>query len=74
MRSVRLISASTLPKMLQYREIAAVGHGFRSSLRDWAEEETDHPHEVIEAVLAHVVQKRLSPPPPASTCSSGDGG
>ena len=34
-------------------------HGFRSSFRDWAGEETDHPREVIEAPLAHVVQNRV---------------
>ena len=43
--------------MLQYHEIAAVAHGFRSSFRDWAAEETDHPREVIEAALAHVQNK-----------------
>ena len=51
--------ASTLPKMLQQHRIAAVAHGFRSSLRDWAAEETDHPREVIEAALAHVVQNKI---------------
>ncbi|MCS6625396.1 integrase arm-type DNA-binding domain-containing protein [Roseibacterium beibuensis] len=30
-------------------------HGFRSTFRDWAGEQTDHPREVIEAALAHVV-------------------
>ena len=49
---------STLPKVLQYHEIAAVPHGFRS-FRDWAAEETDHPREVIEAALAHVVQNQV---------------
>ena len=39
--------------------IPAVAHGFRSSFRDWAAEETDHPREVIEAVLAHLVQNRV---------------
>ena len=29
--------------------------GFRSSFRDWAAEETNHPREVIEAALAHAV-------------------
>ena len=32
---------------------------FWSSFRDWAAEETDHPREVIEAALAHVVQNRV---------------
>ena len=59
MRSGRPIAMSTLPKMLQYHEIAAVPHGFRSSFRDWAAEETDHPREVIEAALAHVVQNKV---------------
>ena len=34
-------------------------HGFRSSFRDWAGEETDHPREVIEAAMAHVVRNRV---------------
>ena len=59
MRSGRPIAASTLPKMLRQHGIAAVAHGFRSSFRDWAAEETDHPREVIEAALAHVVQNKV---------------
>jgi integrase len=30
-------------------------HGFRSSFRDWAGEETAFPREVVEAALAHVI-------------------
>ena len=45
--------------MLQFHEIAAVPHGFRSSFRDWAAEETEHPREVIEAALAHVLQNKV---------------
>lgn len=30
-------------------------HGFRSSFRDWAGDETDHPREIAEAALAHLV-------------------
>ena len=30
-----------------------------SSFRDWAAEETDHPREVIEAALAHVVTNEV---------------
>ena len=29
------------------------------SFRDWAAEETNHPREVIEAALAHVVQNKV---------------
>ena len=59
MRSGNALSPSTLPKMLQYHRISAVAHGFRSSFRDWAAEETDHPREVIEEALAHVVQNKV---------------
>ena len=38
--------------------ITAAPHGFRSSFRDWASERTDHPREVIEAALAHVVRNQ----------------
>ncbi len=34
-------------------------HGFRSSFRDWAAEETDHPREVAEAALAHKVRSQI---------------
>ena len=59
MRSGRPVAASTLPKMLRLHGVPAVAHGFRSSFRDWAAERTDHPREVIEAALAHVVQNRV---------------
>ena len=45
--------------LLRELGIAAVPHGFRSSFRDWAAEETDCPREVIEAALAHVVRNRV---------------
>ena len=34
-------------------------HGFRSSFRDWVAEQTNHPREVIEAALPHVVQNQV---------------
>ena len=46
-------------RFLEKHRIAAVPHGFRSSFRDWAAEETDHPREVIEAALAHVVRNKV---------------
>ena len=45
-------------KLVKRQGMAAVPHGFRSSFRDWAAEKTDHPREVIEAALAHVVGNR----------------
>ena len=49
------ISITRLPRMLHNLKVAAVPHGFRSSFRDWAAEETNHPREVVEAALAHLV-------------------
>ena len=51
-------SITRLPRLLQNLKIAAVPHGFRSSFRDWAAEDTNHPREVVEAALAHVVANR----------------
>ena len=45
-----------LSAVLKVLGVAAVPHGFRSSFRDWAAEETDHPREVVEAALAHAVR------------------
>ena len=58
----RIRAMSTMPKMLRHHEIAAAPPGFRSSFRDWAAERTDHPREVIEAALAHVVQNKVEAP------------
>ncbi len=48
-----------LRQLLEKHGIAAVPHGFRSSFRDWAAEETNHPREVVEAALAHVVLNKV---------------
>jgi len=50
---------SAVRRLLRQLGVAAVPHGFRSTFRDWAAEETDHPREVIEAALAHVVRNRV---------------
>ena len=55
----RELSAMTMTKLVRELGIEAVPHGFRSSFRDWAAEETDHPREVIEAALAHVVRSKV---------------
>lgn len=33
-------------------------HGFRSSFRDWAADQTDYPNEVVEMALAHTVKDK----------------
>ena len=55
----RPLHDSQVRRLLRQLGIAAVPHGFRSTFRDWAAEETDHPREVIEAALAHVVRNRV---------------
>ena len=55
----RPLHDSQLRRLLRELGIVAVPHGFRSSFRDWAGEETDHPRAVIEAALAHVVRNRV---------------
>ena len=52
----RPLKDMALSGLLKQLGIAAVPHGFRSSFRDWAAEETDHPREVVEAALAHSVR------------------
>ena len=53
------LSDMTLSKLLKEQGVQAVPHGFLSSFRDWAAEETNHPREVVEAALAHVIQNKV---------------
>jgi integrase len=50
-----VISDTTLSRMMERRGLEARPHGFRTSLRTWLAETTDAPHEVAEAMLAHVI-------------------
>lgn len=49
-----VISDMTLGRHMERRGLEARPHGFRTSLRTWLAEATDAPHEVAEAMLAHV--------------------
>ena len=40
------------------RGMGATVHGFRSSFRDWAAEQTAYPDELCEMALAHVVSDK----------------
>ena len=53
------LSNTAMSRLLKRLGIKAVPHGFRSSFRDWAAEETDHPREVAEAALAHMVRNQV---------------
>ena len=50
------LSDPTLSQLSKELGIAAVPHGFQSSFRDWAAEQTNTPREVVEAALAHTGQ------------------
>ena len=52
-----------LSGLLRTLQVPAVPHGFRSTFRDWAAEETNHPREVVEAALA-----RVAPEVPHQRC------
>lgn len=52
----RPLSATVLDKLLRRMKVTgATPHGFRSSFRDWAGNETNTPREIAEAALAHSV-------------------
>lgn len=49
-----VVSDMALGRFMERRGLEARPHGFRTSLRVWLAEATDAPHEVAEAVLAHI--------------------
>lgn len=52
----RKLSNMAMLRLLRgLRDDGVTVHGFRSSFRDWAAEQTDTPREVVEACLAHAV-------------------
>ena len=53
-----LSNMSMLELMRDMRGKGATVHGFRSSFRDWAAEQTSHPSEMCEIALAHVVSDK----------------
>ena len=55
----KVLSDSTISKLVRENGIACVPHGMRSSFRDWAAECTDAPREVCELALAHVNSDRV---------------
>ena len=54
-----VISDATMSRMMERRGLTARPHGFRASLRTWLAEETEAPHEVAEAMLAHVSDSKV---------------
>ena len=50
----KVLSDSTLSKLVRENGIKAVPHGFRASFRTWAAECSDVPREIAEMALGHV--------------------
>ena len=55
----RTLHHATFNQLLHGLHILAVPHGFRSSFRDWAAEQTSAPHAVMEAALAHQISNKV---------------
>lgn len=53
--SGRMLSDSTLSKLLRENQVPEVPHGFRSAFADWADEVAESDDVVSETCLAHVV-------------------
>lgn len=53
------LSDMALTEVLRRLKIEATAHGFRSSFRDWASEETAYPREVAEMALAHTIESKV---------------
>lgn len=45
--------------MLRRMKLEVTAHGFRSSFRDWAAEETEFPDFVVEKALAHAIDNKV---------------
>jgi len=54
-----LLSDMTLTAVLRRMEIPAVPHGFRSTFRDWAAEQTNYSRDVAEMALAHSIGDKV---------------
>jgi integrase len=51
------MAALVLLKRMKRTDITT--HGFRSTFRDWAAEQTNYPREVAEMALAHVIESKV---------------
>lgn len=58
-KPMKPLSNMAFDMTLRRMAVPVTAHGFRSSFRDWAAEQTNFPHEVAEMALAHVVKNRV---------------
>ena len=49
------LSGVAMEMVLRRMEVEETVHGFRSSFRDWAGNETSYPRDLAETALAHVI-------------------
>ncbi|WP_374122383.1 tyrosine-type recombinase/integrase [Variovorax boronicumulans] len=54
-----MLSDMTLTAVLRRMKVDAVPHGFRSTFRDWAAEQTGYANEVAGMALAHAVGNKV---------------
>lgn len=59
MKPGRPVSEAALRKLIKGTHPEITIHGFRSSFRDWAAEQTNYPREVAEAALAHSLKDKV---------------
>lgn len=57
-RQGRPMSDMTLSKLLKELNVNCDVHGYRTSFRMWAQEQTNFPREVAEAALAHTIKNK----------------
>jgi len=55
----RPLSNMAMLELMRGLDVDAVPHGFRSTFRDWAAEQTNFPHELAEMALAHAVSDKV---------------
>jgi integrase len=57
-RSGKPLSNMAMLTLLKRMKVDSTVHGFRSSFRDWAAEQTAHAHDVCEMALAHAIPNK----------------
>ena len=58
-RAGRPLSSMAMLELLRGLRPGLTVHGFRSTFRDWAAEETNYPSEVVEMALAHTIENEV---------------
>ena len=53
------LSDMSISAVVRRMKVEAVPHGFRSTFRDWCEENTNFPHNVAEMALAHTIGNKV---------------